>query len=1028
MIKRLLNFVVGLVFIAAQVHAQQRTLTGKVTSAEDGEPLPGVSVKIKGSPTGTSTGAQGTFSIQASPGQVITFSFIGATTVERTVGTSSTINVVLESSSAALNEVVVTGQGVNRDSKSLGYSVPTVKGDEVAQTQRADFFGGLQGRVPGLSINSTSGNPGASAQIVLRGFVSISGDNNALIVVDGVPVDNSILNENQLGSVGTNQDRDYSNGAMNISPEDIESYSIMKGPEATALYGSSGASGAIIITTKKGKAGKGTINYSGSVALQKVNRFPLFQQKYNSGQNGVFASNTTIYGGPAFVEGTQIYDNAKEFFQVGVANNHSLSFEGGTDKFSYRWSNQYYDEDGTVPTTSYKRLTSTVTGVGTISRLLKLTSTFSFTNSDNVKANKGLNGYMVGLSRFNSSYDINNWKDENGNRRLYVGSIYSEMDNPLWDVYKNTNEDSGTSFRANTNLQFTPTNWLTITAIGGANITNTEGMRVYHPQSYRGSGSDADPTGGFIETYERTVRILNATANATARHSFGRFNNTYIIGADISNNEINVDSQRGEQFFDADFKSINNTLPTSQRSRNVISQVRKIGAFGQAVLGYESLVFLTLGLRMDGASKLMPNNPYFVYPLTSLAFNFTEIQSIANAMPWLNYGKFRASVALTGKEPWREYSTGSNLLGKSSTGGGFLYDYYGGNPDLKPEKSTNFETGFELQFLKNRIGVDFTYYSLRSDDQIINPRLSYGSGFVLRLMNGGSVVNKGVEVQLNVNPIKRSSFNYDFTVNFSRNRGKVLSIAEELPELYDSDTWLFTGVRSAVHPGYSTTAISGNILPRNDNGDLLINPATGLPVTSTDTKYYPIGDRNPKFTMGLVNRFRYKNLSLSFLWDLRYGGDVLNGTEYLNYTRMISLKTLDREVPRIIKGVLQDGLDNTANPTPNTIAVTPYLNSNYYTTNVGPEMFVERNIKALRLRDVTFNFTFPKSTLSKLKFVESLGAFVTFRDLVLISNYSGMDPESNANTPALGGVGGYGIDNGNIGKPIGMNLGLRLKL
>jgi len=1028
MIKRLLNFVVGLVFIAAQVHAQQRTITGKVTSAEDGEPLPGVSVKVKGSQTGTSTGSQGAFSIQASPGQVLTFSFVGTTTVERKVGTSSTINVVLESSASALDEVVVTPNGISRPSKSLGYSVPTVKGEEVAQTQRADFFGGLQGRVPGLSINSTSGNPGASAQIVLRGFVSISGDNNALIVVDGVPIDNSILNENQLGSVGTNQDRDYSNGAMNVSPEDIESYSIMKGPEATALYGSSGASGAIIITTKKGKAGKGTVTYSGSLALQKVNRFPEFQQKYNSGANGLFATIPQVYGGPAFPEGTKIYNNAKEFFQTGVANNQSISFEGGTDKFSYRWSNQYYDQDGTVPTTSYKRLTSTVTGVGTISKLLKLTSTFSFVNSDNVKANKGLNGYMVGLSRFNQSYDITNWIDENGNRKLYSSTIYAEMDNPLWDIYKNTNEDSGTSFRVNTNIQLTPTNWLTITAIGGANITNTEGMRVYHPQSYRGSGSDDDPTGGFIETYDRTVRILNATVTASARHDFGKFNNTYIIGADISDRDINVDSQRGEQFFEPNFKSINNTLPTTQRSRNAINQVRKIGVFGQAVLGYESLVYLTLGLRMDGASALMPNYPYFVYPLTSLAFNFTEIESLSKALPWLSYGKLRASIALTGKEPWREYSTGSNLVGKSSTGGGFGYDYYGGNPNLKPEKSTNFETGFELQFLRNRIGVDFTYYSLRSDAQIINPRLSYGSGYVLRMTNGGAVVNKGIEVQLNANPVKKKSFGYDLTINFTRNRGKVLSIAEELPELYDSDTWLFSGVRSAVHPGYSTTAISGNIMPRNKNGDLLINPANGLPVTSTDTRYSPIGDRNPKFTMGIINRFRHKNLSLSFLWDLRYGGDVFNGTEYLSYTRMTSLKTLDREVPRIIKGVLQDGLENTDNPTPNTIAVTPYYNSNYYQTNIGPEMFIERNIKALRLRDVTLNFTFPKSALSRLKFVESLGAFVTLTDLVLISNYSGMDPESNANTPALGGVGGYGIDNGNIGKPIGMNLGLRLKL
>lgn len=1026
--KRLLTFFLGFFILAGQVIAQEKTVTGTVTSAEDDEPLPGVSVKLKGSSIGTTTNAKGAYSIRARTGQILVFSFIGSAISERTIGEGSVINVSLTSNPAALNEVVITANNISRDRKSLGYSAPTVQGDEVSQTQRADFFGGLQGRVPGLSINSTSGNPGASAQIVLRGFVSISGDNNALIVVDGVPVDNSIINQNQLSSNGPNRDQDYSNRGMDINPADIESYTIMKGPEATALYGNAGASGAILITTKKGKAGKGSITYNTSLAFQKVNRFPEFQQKYNSGTNGVFASNTTVFGGPAFKEGTKIYDNAREFFDVGVAQNHNLSFEGGTDKFTYRWSNQYVDEKGTVPTSRYKRLSSTITGVGTISPMLKLTSTFNYTNTDNIKPNKGANGYLMGLSRFNSSYDVNNWIDENGNRKLYVGNIFNEFDNPLWDIYKNTNEDKGNSLRANTNLQFTPKKWLTITAIGGANFSSTQGMSVYHPQSYKGSGEADEPTGGKIETYTQIVKLFNGSLTASARHDFGNFNNTYIAGATIQDYNKTLDSQRGEQFFDQNFKSINNTLPTTQRSREYINRYRNVGVFAQAILGYKSLLYLTLSGRLDGASRLMPNNPYFAYPSASIAFNFTDIEAVKNAVPWLHYGKLRSSYAITGKEPWREYSTKSNLEGKSSTGGGFLYSYYGGTPDLKPERSKNFETGIELQFLKNRVGIDVTYYNLKSEDQIINPRLSYGSGFVLRLLNGGSVVNKGMEVQLNINPIKKKTFNWDFTANYSHNKGTVLSIADELPELYDSDTWLFSGVRSAVHPGYSTTAISGNIMDRNKNGDLIINAATGLPVTGSDTQYYPIGDRTPKFTLGLVNRVRYKSWNLSFLWDLRYGGDVLNGTEYTNYVRQISLKTLDREQPRIIKGVLQDGLENTDNPTPNTIAVTPFLNSNYYATNVGPEMFIEKNIKTLRLRDITLGFDVPKPLIQRLRFAQNLGAFVTLTDLVLISNYSGMDPESNGNTPALGGVGGYGIDSGNMGKPIKMVLGLKLKL
>jgi len=245
--------------------------------------------------------------------------------------------------------------------------------------------------------------------------------------------------------------------------------------------------------------------------------------------------------------------------------------------------------------------------------------------------------------------------------------------------------------------------------------------------------------------------------------------------------------------------------------------------------------------------------------------------------------------------------------------------------------------------------------------------------------------------------------------------------------LYNSDTWVIGNIRSGVAPGSSIYALTGTRFDRNNAGQILISPSTGMPTTS-DTNFYPIGDRQPLFNLGLTNTFTYKNLSLSFLWDLRYGGDVVNGTEYEEYTKGISVKTLDRETPRIITGVLNDGLQNTANPTPNTIAIIPYSNAAYYTTNVSPEMFVEHNIKALRLRDVTLNYNFPKSVLNRTGFVKGLGVFFTVTDAILITNYSGTDPESNATNASSGGVGGYGLDYGNTGKPIGFNLGLKVKL
>lgn len=1025
--KRLLTFILGCVFLAAQTYAQQKTVSGKVTSAEDRQPLPGVSVKIKGAATGTSTNVDGNYSISASPGQVLVFSFVGAKAEERTVGAASTINVSLTTNASALNEVVVTAYGIDRDKKSLGYSAPVVKGDEVSETQRESFFGGLQGRVPGLSVNPSSGNPGASSQIVLRGFVSISGDNNALIVVDGVPINNSSMNQLNLVTQGANRDQDYTNRGMDINPADIETYTIMKGPEATALYGNSGASGAIIITTKKGKAGRGSISYNNSFRIEKITRWPEIQQEFNSGSNGVYAGNTTIYGGPRFLPGTKIYDNIQEFFQDGFAQKHNLSVEGGSEKLTYRWSNEYSANDGVIPITWYKRFSSRLTGSVAVSPILKVTSTFNYMNIDNRKAYKGANSPLMEISRFSSAYDVNYWQDPTGNRVLHVGNIYDEFDNPLWDQNKNPDQDKTNRLIANTNVQLTPNKWLTITGIGGIDYSTTTGMQVFHAQSYRGSGSASAPTGGRIVTYDNIARILNGSLTAVARHKFGNFNNTYIVGGTISDNISNTPSQMGTNMYDPNFYSINNTLLTTQRTWLNVNNYRNIGAFAQAVMGYKTLLFLTLTERLDGASRLMPNNPYFAYPSASVAFNFTDLDYFKNGLPWLYYGKLRASYAQTGKEPWRTYSTASKLEPASTTGGGFKYSYYGGNPELKPEISKNFEIGTELQFLKNRIGFDFNYYHLRSEDQIINPRLSYGSGWVLEMMNGGVVVNKGIEVQVNANPIRRRDFNWDLTINYTQNRGTVLSVAEELPELYESDTWVLGGVRSAVHPGYSTGTISGTKFDRNIYGDILITPSSGLP-TSTDAKYYPIGDRTPKFTLGLVNRFNYKSWNLSFLWDLRYGGDVLNGTEYVNYTRGISVKTLDRETPRVITGVLKDGLENTDHPTVNTIAVTPYSTTSYYTTNVSPEMFVERNIKSLRLRDVTLSYDFSPAMIKKIRFVQGLGAFITVTDAVMFTNYSGIDPESNMNTPGVGGIGGYGLDYGNLGRPIGMNFGLRVKL
>lgn len=1011
----------------------QVTVTGRVTSAEDGTPIPGASVKIKATTTAVQTSPMGVYSIKAKAGDVLQFIYLGRTTEERTVGAATTINVALKEDANSLNEVTITtAYNVERDKKSIGYSLTKVDGDEVSQTGRENFVNGLAGRVPGLSINPTSGDPGASSQVVLRGINSLSGDNQPLMVVDGVPIDNSVVNQINTTIQGTNRNSDYTNRASDINPADIESYVILKGPEATALYGNLGANGAIVITTKKAKAGKASVSYNGSLRIERVNNAPQVQQVYSQGDaNGVFLGGSTLYFGPKYFGVTKIYDNVGSFFQTGTAQKNNLIFEGGKESFTYRWSTEYTDNKGTIPTTQYKRFVTSLAGQAALSPAVKLTTRFSYTNAYNKKANKGLAGYLMNLLLYPSRYDINNWIDDKGNRVLTTGNIYTEFDNPLWEVNKNLADDRTNSFLLNTNLTIKPTKWLNITGILGANIINTDGNLVYHTQSYSGSGSAATPRGGVINVYENTIRQYEASLVATAKHKVKDFNFTYVLGLNGTDYNNTTNSARGQNMYDPDFYSINNTLPTTQSAYLAIFRRRNAGAFVQAITGYKSLVYLTLSARADAASRMMPNNPYFAYPSASMAFNFSELDAVKK-LDWLSSGKLRGSYGQTGKEPSKYYALATRLGTVTTSGGGFKYDLAaGGNPELVPEKTIDYEFGTELGFLKDRISLDFTYYNRESRGQIISPRTSYGSGSVIRIMNGGSVVNHGIEVQLKGSPFRRKDFDWNMTMNFTQNRGMVYTIAEDLPEYYNSDTWIANGARASASPGRSTYALGGWVNLKNNNGDLIISPTTGLPILKSSSEFEYLGDRAPKFTLGYLNSFRYKNFNLSFLLDLRVGGDVYNQTEYELYRRGLSVKTLDRETPRIIKGVLQDGLENSATPTVNNIMITPYLYSNYYTNTTGgiaPEQFFERDINTLRLRDVTLSYDLPASLASKSRFLSSAGLYVTFTDLFLITNYSGTDPDVNGNTPATGGAGGYGIDYGSMGRPLGVNIGLRIKL
>lgn len=1028
------------------VMGQDKPISGTVQS-EDNVPLVGATVTVRGTQRASITSSTGTFSIVANKGETIVISYVGYETQNIRIGNALTYSVKLKSVSGNLGEVIVTAYGIKREKKSLGYSTQTIAGEEVSKTRRENFINSLAGRVAGATITPSSGVPGASSQIILRGATSIGGNNQPLFVVDGVPYDNQTLNQESLASGSVtlgNRNSDYGNRAMDLSPDDIENITILKGPEATALYGADGASGAIVITTKRGRSGKTSISYDNSFRVEKVYRFPDVQKVYGIGNNGIFDPNalsnpfsilgTAAGAGVPSAFGTKMgmtngyvtYDNAKNFFQDGFTQQHNLNIEGGSDAATYRFSTNYTKQKGVTPNTGYEKFSARLLGSTKIGSIARLTTSMNYVSSETKKATKGAGGYLLTLLTWPTTLDVRNFQKPDGSK-VPIRNItnYSlEYDNPLWDVNKNPGVDKVDRLTGNVNLSVDATKWLNFAAVTGIDYYTQYGSLGVHPLSRFGVAGN-----GFYSLYSQTTRNFSNTLKATATKKWGDFTNSFTAGFYVENNYTKIDAQKGERFYERDFMGINNTDPLSRDAKTTISNVRKIRMFGNYILGYKYLYLSMAGSREGSStlmSKIVDKDPFFNYGSSSLSFVVSDIPAVKNALPWLGLAKARISYATSGKSPGSPYIIDYRFISQITTGGGFQYDVTGNNFDLVPERSNNLEYGIELSAFKGRLSLDIARYSIISRNQIIAARSSYGTGFVIKYFNGGEVENKGIEIQLGATPVKTNIFSWKTIVNFDKNVGTVNSMPAGLPTYYDSDTWVFGNLRSQYFPGARLGNLAANTVKKNNAGQVLINPSTGLPVR--DDNFITVGDRQPDFKIGWINTLSYKDFDLTFNIDFRKGGDVFNATEYFLYLTGYSTKTLDRETPRVIEGVFQDGFENTANPTKNTIAVTPMYNSAFYssTTAATEEDFVE-NVNWIRLRDVTLAYTFPARLLPKNQFIKTASVFFTGTDLIMITNYSGADPSVNANTASNRGFGGAGIDFGALSIPRGFNFGIAVK-
>ena len=1013
-----------LFFVAMQTSfSQDLTVKGKV-SDPNGNSLPGVNVLVKGTNIGSSTGGDGSYVIKAEKGAILVISFIGFDTKEVKV-TGPSMNIVLNEGSQSLKEVVIVGSlGRTLDKSSLGYSAQSLKGKEIADTQRPNFANAMQGRVAGLTVTSTSGAPGASTAIQLRGVNSISGSNTPLYIVDGLPVSNQTLSQGSLISDQANRNQDYTNRGADINPDDIETITILKGPEAAALYGIDAGNGAIVITTKKGRKGVGRISYTSNTRFEKIYRFPETQNVYQRGSAGLNATTGTSAFGTKYAPGTKLYDNVGDFFQTGISNQHNLSFDSGNEKGTYRLSFANLDQSGVVPNTAYNRLNLSINSTAKINDKLSSEAIFSYTKTSNRKASKGAGSYLTNLLNWPvndnaSNYLVPNEAGGYTRRRITDASVAAEFDNPYWDIYKNPAEDFNNRFVANVGLIYDPTTWLNITGKGGYDVIAGRGYRAVHPDSNAGLSG-----GGYIESYYNNATVLNTNILATATHSFGKFNAKLLVGNGYTDSYQSIISTQGNKFILKDFNSINNTDPSTQRSQERLIRKRVIGLFSEASIDYDKTVYLTLTGRNDWSSTLPKGNNSFFYPSISTAFVFTNIGGLKDKKI-LSYGKLRASWANVGKDA-TPYVTEAAFESKPITGGGFGYGFFGPNTALKPEFRASYEFGTELKFFNDRIGLDVAVYSSSTIDPIVsNLRSSYGSGFVLSNVNFGELLNEGLEVTFNAKVIKSENFQWDFNANFTKTSSEVIDL--EVPEYYLSDTWIVGNVRGGLSKGNPITTITGMPYATNTAGQVLID-GSGYPIKAAAEKNSVVGDRNPDFMLGLQNSFSYKNLSLSFLLDIRKGGDVFNGVEYNLRTTGYSLNTLDREAPLVVKGVMKDGLENSATPTVNNIQITPYYQNGYYGSGYNEIDFIEKDVNWIKMRDITLSYRLPSEIIQKSKLFNSLSFNFTVTDAFLITNYSGADPSVNGTNASTGGAGGVGFDVGTLSTPRGYNFSVKIGL
>lgn len=996
--------------------AQNLTIKGKVTSAEDGTALPGVSVVVKGKTIGATTNADGEYSISTTKGSELIFSFVGMESQTITVQDQSTINIVMVAGANTLGEIVVTALGQTQEKRALGYAIQSVKAEEIKNSGSQNLVGALQGKVAGAVITGSGGAPGSGVNIILRGVTSLSGsaDNQPLFVIDGIIISNTTSAGNPLPSAGTNspgaaEQFANTNRAADINPDDIENISILKGPSATALYGLRASNGAIVITTKRGKSGKLNISVSSSIGADILGKSPSIQTTFLQGRLGEFiplGPGRTPYQsfGPVLDPNNttdQIYDNFRGFYRTGLSNNNNITLTKGNAKGNIYVSLGRSYQTGIVPNTDFGRTSAKVAGSYNLTKNFTVSASLNYVNSGGKRPPAGDKSIFSALSYWPNTYDVNDYLNPDGTQKNILPGF---TDNPRYLVEKSPRIDKVNRYIGDISLNYKVNDWLS------AKYQLT--YDTFHETRSRQVDSTFDvgiQVKGFLVNESLNFRELNSNLYLTARKDFNsNWNGSLMVGNSV------VDSKRPDSYYirgegwKAPFTNDLDSYRNQQKRFYSPAHFRIVSFFADAKLNYKDVLYLNATGRNDIVSTLPQASNSFFYPSFSAGYIFTENLPKNNI---LSYGKLRASWAQVGKgtDPYvtGNYFEITDNFPYGNSVPGYFRRTTTADPNLKPERTTSIEFGTELRFFRNRLMLDATYFTMDSKDQIVRAPVSNVSGYSFYYTNIGLIRNQGVELLATAKLVNTKDFTWDASVNWSKLSGKVIEMPAELQEISYYDN-VVGSLR--VRQGSKVGDLWGYDYQRAPDGQILVNATTGFPVTSTTLTQY--GNALPDWIGGLTNTFTYKGLSVSALLEWRHGGDVIDLGER-NALRSGSIKLTERRYEQVVfNGVVeQKGADGKSTYVPNTRAV--YLDDLLYNPSTSTRFngWSHLNIQDaswIRLRNVNVGYALPKSLIGKTVFKNGVRFNFTATNLFLNTPFRGYDPEAlsfGSGTNIIGFVG-----------------------